>query len=184
MPREVLLVFGFVLPAILLAVNMWRVHSFTVDDSFISFRYARNLARGLGLVYNPGEHIEGYTNFLFTVLLAGGIKLGIDPEVLSKLIGGAAAFGSLWLTQAISGRLLPYRTLPCIATWLLASTIVFSGWCVFGLETGLFVFLILAGTYLFLRETGRSAREAPAAAGPDAWLRGSPGRASSSRSPA
>ncbi len=184
MPREIMLIVGFVLPAVLLATNMWRVHSFTVDDSFISYRYARNLAHGLGLVYNRGEHVEGYTNFLFTVILAGGIKLGIDPEALSKLIGGAAAFGSLWLTQSISGRILPYRTLPCTATWLLASSIVFSGWSIFGLETGLFVFLILAGTYLFLREIeerpaatepshdGAASGPKPRAlAGPNAWLR-------------
>jgi arabinofuranosyltransferase len=33
------------------------------DDSFISFRYAQNLAWGHGLVFNPGEQVEGYTNF-------------------------------------------------------------------------------------------------------------------------
>ena len=71
---------GLVLPALLVLANMARVRSFTIDDSFISYRYARNLARGLGLVYNAGERIEGYTNFLFTVLLAGGIKLGIDES--------------------------------------------------------------------------------------------------------
>ena len=31
---------------------MWRVRAFTVDDAYISFRYARNLANGLGLVFN------------------------------------------------------------------------------------------------------------------------------------
>ena len=39
------------------------------DDAFISFRYAANLARGDGLVFNPGmPPVEGYTNFLWTVL--------------------------------------------------------------------------------------------------------------------
>ena len=41
------------------------------DDAFISFRYARNLLDGHGLVWNPGERVEGYTNFLWTILLAG-----------------------------------------------------------------------------------------------------------------
>jgi type IV secretory pathway TrbD component len=157
-PREMALLFGLIMPAMLLAVNMWKVHPFTVDDSYISFRYARNLARGLGLVYNEGERIEGYTNFLWTVLLAGGIKLGIDPDRFAKILGAASAFGSLGLTYAISDRLSPYRTLPCVATWLLASTILFSGYAVFGLETGAFVCLILAGTYLFLREAEPFAR--------------------------
>jgi len=39
------------------------------DDAFISFRYARNFARGEGLVYNAGEWVEGYTNFLWTFVL-------------------------------------------------------------------------------------------------------------------
>jgi arabinofuranosyltransferase len=154
LPREVALLFGLVLPALLLAANMWRVHSFTVDDSYISFRYARNFARGLGLVYNEGERIEGYTNFLWTVLLGVGIKIGIGPETLSKIMGAASALGAMALTYKISERIAPYRTLPSVATWLLASTVVFSGYAMFGLETIFFVCLILGGTYLFLRETG------------------------------
>src|SRR5262245_42468042 len=75
LPREAHFLVGLVAPAFALLVNMWRVRTFTVDDAYISFRYARNLAHGLGLVYNEGERIEGYTNFLWTVLLAGGIKL-------------------------------------------------------------------------------------------------------------
>ena len=42
---------------------------FVVDDAFISFRYAEHLAMGHGLVWNPGEHVEGYTNFLWTLLM-------------------------------------------------------------------------------------------------------------------
>jgi hypothetical protein len=37
---------------------------FTVEDAYISFRYARNFVQGHGLVFNPGERVEGYTNFL------------------------------------------------------------------------------------------------------------------------
>jgi len=42
----------------------------TVDDAFISFRYAHNLVQGHGLVFNPGERVEGYTNFLLCVIRA------------------------------------------------------------------------------------------------------------------
>ena len=42
-----------------------------VDDALISFRYAVNLVEGRGLVFNPGERVEGYTNFLWTIVLAG-----------------------------------------------------------------------------------------------------------------
>ena len=44
-----------------------------LDDAFISFRYARNLVEGAGLVWNPGEPpVEGYSNFLWVLLLAVG----------------------------------------------------------------------------------------------------------------
>jgi arabinofuranosyltransferase len=39
------------------------------DDAYISYRYARNLARGHGLVFNPGERVEGYSDFLYVLLL-------------------------------------------------------------------------------------------------------------------
>ena len=50
----------------------WLSHVawFLCDDAFISFRYARNLLEGHGLVFNPGEYVEGYSNFLWTLELA------------------------------------------------------------------------------------------------------------------
>jgi len=42
----------------------------TVDDAYITFRYARNLATGGGFVYNPGEHVLGTTTPAYTLLLA------------------------------------------------------------------------------------------------------------------
>src|SRR3989442_1472314 len=61
----------FLLTAMLFAYNV-RLGYFLGDDSFISFRYARHLAAGRGLVWNPGERVEGYTNFLWVILMAGG----------------------------------------------------------------------------------------------------------------
>jgi arabinofuranosyltransferase len=71
-----------------------------VDDAYISFRYASNLARGLGLVYNPGERVEGYSNFLWTLLLAAGARLGCDIVQLSIVLALAAALATtvvLWI---------------------------------------------------------------------------------------
>ncbi len=63
---------------------------FPVDDAYISFRYAENLARGEGLVFNAGERVEGYSNFLFVALLAAGSKLGITPPLAARLINIAS----------------------------------------------------------------------------------------------
>ena len=65
----------------------------TCDDAFISFRYARNLVRGHGLVFNVGEAVEGYTNFLWTLGVALGMVLGIDPVHWSQFWGLASWMG-------------------------------------------------------------------------------------------
>ena len=46
--------------------------------------------RGHGLVYNVGERVEGYTNLLWTLLLAGALRLGIPPEISAPVLGIAA----------------------------------------------------------------------------------------------
>jgi hypothetical protein len=43
-------------------------HAWGCDDAYISYRYARNLAEGNGLVFNPEERVEGYSNFLYVLL--------------------------------------------------------------------------------------------------------------------
>lgn len=153
-PR-VSLVTGLVLPLVLAVLCMWRLREHTVDDAYISYRYAKNLARGLGLVFNEGERIEGYTNFLFTLLLAAAYQLGADIDRAAKAIGALSALGSIACTYAISTRLAPVRAVPVVSTWLLAGSIVTAGGAMFGLETSFFVFLLLLATWLFLRERGR-----------------------------
>ncbi len=76
----------------------------TQDDAYISFRYARNLVEGHGLVFNPGERVEGYTNFLWTVLFAPFIGLGLDPAPVSISIGMITTAALLWATWEAAGR--------------------------------------------------------------------------------
>jgi hypothetical protein len=42
---------------------------------------------GRGLVYNAGEYVEGYTNLLWTLLMAAAMAVGVAPEVSSKSLG-------------------------------------------------------------------------------------------------
>ena len=143
---------GFGLPALLCVLNAWRMRGHTVDDAYISFRYARHFAEGSGLVYNVGERIEGYTNFLWTVLLGLAIRLGLDPVVTAKVLGAGCGVATLAAVYAISQHLRPLTIVPCLATWLLASTMVFTGHAVFGLETTLFTALVTVGTWRLLVE--------------------------------
>ena len=67
---------------------------FTQDDAFITYRYARNLAEGIGFVYNPGEWVLGTTTPLYTLLLAAfAFITKVDVAVISYLI----CILSLWL---------------------------------------------------------------------------------------
>ncbi len=63
---------------------------FPVDDAYISFRYAANLARGEGLVFNVGERVEGYSNFLFVALMAALSKLGVTPPLAARWLNIAS----------------------------------------------------------------------------------------------
>jgi hypothetical protein len=65
----------------------------TLDDAYITYRYARHLAEGYGLgAWNhTGERVEGYSSLLWTLLLAGAVRSGVDVRLASKVFGVAAA---------------------------------------------------------------------------------------------
>ena len=110
--------------------------NFLGDDAFISFRYARHLFAGHGLTWNPGERVEGYTNFLWVVLLAGGLGLGIDPETLSRALGIASGAAVLVLAGWFAKRRFGAPTmLAFLPPALLASNRSFAAWSTGGLET-------------------------------------------------
>src|ERR1043165_4126390 len=65
------------LPPLLVAfAARWVTAPHPIDDAYITFRYARNLAQGLGLVYNPGEWVLGTTTPLWAAILALGYRFG------------------------------------------------------------------------------------------------------------
>lgn len=92
------------------------------DDAFITFRYSRNLVLGRGPVYNRGEFVEGYTNFLLMVMMAGAIAAFGPDDVLfcAKLVGLLAGLASILLAVQLTARWLrPVDRLRDQA-WLLA----------------------------------------------------------------
>jgi len=143
-----------------LCYHVW-VYRFLTDDAFISFRYARNLARGAGLVFNAGydeQPVEGYTNFLWVVLLAGFARLGAAPEQMANVIS-AAAGGSLWLL--VFGFCLRnpprkgHEWLLLTAPFFLAATRSYAVWCTSGLETRLFELLVVSAVIVTIGELQR-----------------------------
>ena len=91
------------------------------DDAFISFRYARNFASGLGLSYNPGESppVEGYTNLLWVLCMALVERIGADPTVWSRALSLSSAIALfLWVGRHVQ------RTVDA-RLWILVPTLLF-----------------------------------------------------------
>jgi arabinofuranosyltransferase len=136
---------------VIVAVMLLAIaNSFVTDDAFISFRYARNLVETHELVWNPGsgERIEGYTNFLWTFLMAAAIAAGLDPVPTSKILGLLFALGTLFVTYRLAARLLQSRSAALLAVVLLGTNYTFSAFATSGLETQMQTFLILASASL------------------------------------
>jgi len=114
------------------------------DDSYISYLYARNLVRGEGLVWNPGESpVEGYTNFLWTLLVAGGMKLGLNPESFAPTLGLISSIGVVLLTARLAMSLGASALLSAGAALLMAVRPTLTEHSVSGLEMPLFTLLLL-----------------------------------------
>ncbi|MGI8906775.1 MAG: hypothetical protein ACR2IE_09830 [Candidatus Sumerlaeaceae bacterium] len=87
----------YVVVIMLLAVALpqlylWR---WTVDDAFISFRYLANLASGYGLVFNPGERVEGFSHPLWMILLSPAAFISRFALITwAKLLGLVCTLGT------------------------------------------------------------------------------------------
>ncbi|HXK26225.1 MAG TPA: hypothetical protein VMS55_26415 [Myxococcota bacterium] len=144
-----------------LAFATWRAvaHRWMSDDAFISFRYAQNWLDGLGLVFNAGERVEGYSNFLWTLWSAVGLWLGVDAATWAAAWGVVAYLASVALLALVGLEIARRRD--GAAPWLPLAAIgaaLNPEWSIFatgGLETSAFTALLLAGYALALRGAER-----------------------------
>jgi len=125
---------------------------FTFEDAFISFRYAENFGRGSGLVFNKGEYVEGYTNFLWTFILGFGSKLRLDVLRLSKWMGFTLSLATLGLTYVVAIEFVEERVFGLLAVLLVGTVPYFAIWAVTGLETAMYTFFLVLTVYLVLLE--------------------------------
>ena len=127
----------------------WRwfveYHRNVVDDALISMVYARRLATGDGLVFNPGERVEGYTNFLWTVTLAPVYWLSrlFRGDFVDWCVGTSVLMSAidLGLVALVARRLWGDRVLP------LALAL---GWCVLDNSYTVWAMMALEGHYVAL----------------------------------
>ena len=129
-----------------------------IDDAYISLRYARNFANGDGVVFNCAERVEGYTCFLWVLLLGTIKKLfsRADLVALARYLGvcfGALAIGTLnkfstYLSDRTIDDTSTRRSIP-FALLLVAANFPLIFWSFSGMETTFYVFLIVMSTYFF-----------------------------------
>jgi arabinofuranosyltransferase len=138
----------------------WRVFWFLTDDAYIAFRYISNSRMGYGYVWNPPPFrpVEGYTSFLWVVILDGVWRLtGIEPPVsanpislvlscLTLCVGGLMVLRIHW-----NDRLRPHRVLLLGLVWLgVVTNRTFLAWMSSGMETALFNFCFTLWIYCAL----------------------------------
>lgn len=154
-------------PLVIFISGVLACLGFVKDDAYISFRYAHNLVMGRGMVFNAGERVEGYTNFLWTLIVAPFEAAGADliqvTDILGPLLGAVLVVLVVRASRRIDGP-GPAGSHLWPAIWL-ASSSSFALWCVGGLEQSLAMLLPFAGALVTWRGWHESSTKLMAAGG-------------------
>lgn len=127
----------------------------TIDDAYITFRYARNILEGFSFVYNPGQPVLGTTTPLFTFLLAllalpfGSASANFP---LLALVVSAIADGLTTVLLYTLGRQLGSRAAGVAAALIWAIAPFSVTFAIGGLETSVYVFLLVGMLWAYLND--------------------------------
>jgi len=128
------------------------------DDAYITFRYAENLARGVGLVYNEGERVLGTTTPLFTLILAlFRFASGISPEASSHWISAFADAATAAALCEFGARLFHSQRHGALAGLLFSLSPLAIRFSINGMETALVVAFMLGALLCHLDHRDRAA---------------------------
>ncbi|HSG98822.1 MAG TPA: hypothetical protein VLB27_02160, partial [candidate division Zixibacteria bacterium] len=139
--------------AVLSLAGLWIYRRCYVDDAYITLRFCRNWLAGHGVVWNIGERVEGYSNFLYLALTTAVGWFGVDIVAASRIVSLAAyialfLFVVWWIgraTRRTRVSLTETVTLSLFALTLHPLLI----WTVAGLEGALFVLWLTVAVWLF-----------------------------------
>lgn len=150
--------FSILIPLAIFIGHAAYLWGYTTDDAGISFTYARNLAHGYGLVLNPGDApVEGYSNPLWTFLLAAAIFVGLGPIGAAKGMGIIFSGATVVMLPVMARSLFGDRPIlfRLFAPMALALSTPFVLWSVGGLENSLAGFLLTAALWRMAVELRR-----------------------------
>jgi len=155
-PRKWLVVGAVVAAAIHVAMALPNLDT-TVDDAFISARYAAQFADGNGLVFTAGAPpIEGYTNLAWVLFLALGILVGMP--IHGWMTWGGLAFGvlAIGLSAGLARQLIGSdHPAALLAPLLLALSPHYAVVVTNGLESAMFIAGLLAASWALIATKGR-----------------------------
>jgi len=125
------------------------------DDAMVSMRYARNLAEGHGLVWNPGgERVEGYSNPLWVLYMAIFHLFPIPTSKISLFIqasGGLLLAANLFFVKKIAETLTDNPLISLLVVFLTAFYIPLNNWGLQGMEVCLLTLILNIALWIMLR---------------------------------
>jgi hypothetical protein len=130
---------------------LFALNDHPCEDAYITYRFAKNLAEGNGPVFNAGEKVEGYSNFLWMAFISGAYRLGFDMPGFSRFVCWLSNTVTFFLVWLIPFRFFSVRGFSSLVTPLLYVLFLpFSYIAASGLETALYTALIALCTLTIL----------------------------------
>ncbi|HLE04617.1 MAG TPA: glycosyltransferase family 39 protein [Anaerolineales bacterium] len=131
------------------------------DDAMISMQYARNFAHGQGLVWNAGgEHVEGYSNPLWVLVMAVFHLFPVPPPLMSlpvQVLSGLLLAFNLILVKKLAEELTAHKTVVgLVAVLLTAFYYPLNNWGLLGNEVALLTLFVTAAVWLAVSGLRRS----------------------------
>lgn len=128
-----------------------KFYNYPCEDAYITYRFARNLAEGLGPVFNPGERVEGYSNFLWMTAIALAHAMGLSMVGFSRIVAALCSIGTIVLVWYIPRRHFGLRgPATGLGPLLYILFLPFHFYTTCGLETSLYLFLIVLSIQMLL----------------------------------
>lgn len=126
--------------------------NFTIDDAFITFRYAKNLYESNQIVFNVNEiPVEGYSNFSWVLWISISFFFNIDPILFSKISGMVFCHLTIPILYKLAHLLNNNENFGNFIIIFYVLTPNIALWSIGGLETSLFCFLLLISIYFFIK---------------------------------
>ena len=131
---------------LLCGILVTHIIAFNTDseDIYISLRYVKNFVEGKGLVFNSFDKVEGYSDFLWVMLIAGIHKvLNSDIPLTARYLSVVASVLALLYTYFLSFKLTQNKLISYLVTFLVSINGTYACYGLAGLENPLFALFIL-----------------------------------------